>query len=55
MFSLLALLPIVPYDSAIDTPLGHRNLVIIYVVVWVVQMGYGAYAIKKWRDSAKSR
>ncbi|HEY0163208.1 MAG TPA: hypothetical protein VGB69_11060 [Edaphobacter sp.] len=40
--------PIVPYDPAIDTPLGHRNLVLIYGVVWLLQLAYGAYALRRW-------
>jgi len=39
---------IVPFDPSIDTSLGHRNLVLIYVIVWLTQLMYGAYAIRLW-------
>lgn len=48
MFSSL-----IPYDPLIDTPLGHRNLVLIYCVVWLLQLGYGVYATRRWIVSRK--
>ncbi|HTH52426.1 MAG TPA: hypothetical protein VL495_00665 [Edaphobacter sp.] len=47
--------PWIPYDPAIDTPLGHRNLVLIYCVVWVAQIAYGTYAVRRWIASRKSK
>lgn len=54
MSSLLAM-QVVPYDPSIDTPLGHRNLVIIYALVWLAQLAYGAYVVKTWRASGKDQ
>ncbi|MEG9438048.1 hypothetical protein JAO29_18025 [Edaphobacter sp. HDX4] len=45
--------PIIPFDPAIDTPLGHRNLVLIYSVVWLAQLAYGAYTVRRWIKSGK--
>ena len=42
-----------PYDPAIDTPMGHRNLILIYLIVWGVQTGYAVYALAKWRVAVK--
>jgi hypothetical protein len=53
MSSLLTIMMVFPFDPSIDTPLGHRNLISIYVVVWLVQMGYGAYALHTWRKSGR--
>ncbi len=50
MFSSL-----IPYDPSIDTPLGHRNLVLIYCVVWLIQLAYGTYAIRRWIATRKGR
>ena len=33
-----------PYDPAIDTRMGHRNLILIYLIVWGVQTGYAVCA-----------
>jgi len=44
---------LIPYDPAIDTPLGHRNLVLIYCAVWFVQLAYGVYAIRRWLSSSR--
>jgi hypothetical protein len=56
MFSLANLaFSLFPFDPQIDTPLGHRDLIAIYVVVWVAQSVYAAYAIKKYLSSAKKR
>ncbi len=47
---LLVFLPkIFPYDPTIDTPLGHRNLVLIYILTWGLQFGYAAYTLYTWR------
>jgi hypothetical protein len=54
MVSVLAFMPhIFPYDPAIDTPLGHRNLILIYCVTWGLQLAYAAYALNKWRIARK--
>lgn len=42
---------IFPFDPSIDTHLGHRNLVVIYSIVWVVQFGYAAFSVAKWRSA----
>lgn len=42
-----------PYDPAIDTPLGHRNLVIIYCLTWGFHIAYAAYALNSWRLARK--
>ena len=55
LFASVLMVPIVPFDASIDTPMGHRNLVWIYVVVWLVQLGYGIYAVRTWRASGKRR
>ena len=55
MSELLALVQVVPFDKSIDTPLGHRNLVIIYILVWLVQLGYGAFVVRSWRSSSRSQ
>jgi hypothetical protein len=56
MHNILAFLPnIFPYDPAIDTPLGHRNLVLIYVLTWVLQFGYAFYAFRTWRAANKQK
>jgi steroid 5-alpha reductase family enzyme len=51
MYNMIVFPSVVPFDASIDTGLGHRNLVIIYVVVWAVQMAYAAYAVHCWRVS----
>lgn len=55
MSSILAAALIVPYDPSMDTPLGHRNLVVIYVVVAFVQIAYAAYVLHAWRASGRAR
>ena len=55
MGSLFALITsIFPYDPAIDSPLGHRNLILIYLFVWGGQFAYGAYVVYKWRKISRS-
>jgi hypothetical protein len=50
MYSILVLLPnIFPYDPKIDTSLGHRNLVLIYILTWGLQLGYAAFTVYTWR------
>ena len=34
-------------------PMFHRHLVLAYVVTWVLQLGYLAYAAAKWRHARK--
>jgi hypothetical protein len=53
MLRLFASARIVPFDPSIDTPLGHRNLVLIYVMVGLVQLAYAAYTLHKWRVSGR--
>jgi hypothetical protein len=56
MYSAFVLPPkFFPYDPKIDTPLGHRNLVLIYVLVWGFQFGYAAYAVYTWRIANKQK
>jgi hypothetical protein len=47
--------PWIPYDPSIDTPLGHRNLVLIYCVVWLVQLAYATYATRRFIVSRKDK
>jgi len=55
MLSALGLLAgIFPYDPAIDTPLGHRNLILIYASVWIGQIGYAVYAGYKWAKAKRN-
>jgi hypothetical protein len=50
MVSVLVVMnQIFPYDPAIDTPLGHRNLVLIYCITWGIHLAYATYAFNKWR------
>lgn len=44
---------IFPYNPAIDSPLGHRNLILIYLFVWGGQFAYGAYVVYKWRKISR--
>ena len=50
-FPLLA--GLFPYDPSIDTPLGNRNLTLIYCVVWGGQFAHGAYALYKGKQASK--
>lgn len=51
MFSFLGHL--FPYDATIDTPLGHRNLIMIYCIIWSFQLAYAGYALYKWRAAKR--
>jgi hypothetical protein len=31
--------------------LGQRHLVYVYVIVWVLQFGYGAWLFAQWRKT----
>lgn len=42
-----------PFDPKMDTPLGHRNLIAVYVVIWVAQALYALHAFNKYRVSAR--
>ncbi|QHN04804.1 hypothetical protein FTO74_16640 [Granulicella sp. WH15] len=56
MHNILVFLPaIFPFDPAIDTPLGHRNLVLIYDLTWGLQFGYAVYAIYTWRVASRQK
>jgi hypothetical protein len=55
MLSVVAsIAQVFPYDPAIDTPLGHRNLILIYGIVWIGQISYAAYALYKWRAARRN-
>lgn len=45
----LTLVGFFPYDSAVDTALGHRNLILVYDAVWGLHLAYVVYAISQWR------
>ncbi len=53
----LILVRLFPFDPSIDTPLGHRNLVLVYSAVWGLHLAYLLYALLQWkaltRDSNK--
>jgi hypothetical protein len=53
--SSMGLASIFPFDPQMDTPLGHRNLVALYVIVWTAQFGYAMYAVNKYRAATKKR
>jgi hypothetical protein len=54
MYKILVMLPnVFPYDPKIDTPLGHRNLVLIYCLTWGLQLGYAAFAVYSWRMASR--
>jgi hypothetical protein len=55
MHSLIAAWLVMPFDPRIDTALGHRNLIAIYIVVGVVQVAYAVYALRAWRASGRDR
>ena len=38
-----------PFDSTIDTSLGHRHLILAYCVVGVVQVSYLCYLLRQWK------
>lgn len=35
-------------------PIFHRHLIMAYVATWVLQLGYLAYVVSKWRSVRKS-
>jgi hypothetical protein len=46
---LLFIASLFPYDPAIDSPMGHRHLVMIYCFVLGGHLAYVAYiAYKRW-------
>ena len=54
--ALLAFLPkIFPYDPTIDTPLGHRNLILIYALTWCLQFSYAGYTVYTWRKASRRK
>ncbi len=56
MVSLLAFRsPLFPFDPAIDTPMEHRHLLLIYCAEWGVQLLYAAFIAYKWRSVVKDR
>jgi hypothetical protein len=56
MNNILVFLPnVFPYDPTIDTPLGHRNLVLIYCLTWGLQLGYAAYTVYTWRIANRQK
>lgn len=53
MSNLLLVTSVIPFDPSIDTALGHRNLVLIYIVVWASQMAYAIYAVRSLLASSR--
>ena len=49
----LMLIRLFPFDPSIDTSLGHRNLVLVYVVVWCLHLAYLCYAVLQWKALGK--
>jgi hypothetical protein len=37
-----------PFDPAIDSPMGHRHLILVYCLIWAAHVGYLVYVIRKW-------
>lgn len=46
---ILVLAGLFPFDPSIDTPLGHRNLILVYVAVWGLHLAYLLYALLQWK------
>jgi hypothetical protein len=56
MANLFALgVSLFPYNPAIDGPLEHRHLILIYGLTWTVHLVYVAYIGLKWRSLRKER
>jgi hypothetical protein len=36
-------------------PMFHRHLVLAYVATWLIQLGYLAYVVLKWKTAGKAR
>jgi hypothetical protein len=34
----------------ITNPMFHRHLVLAYTAAWVIQLGYLAYVVMKWKS-----
>ena len=51
--AIIAAASLFPFDPKMDTPLGHRNLIAVYVVIWVSQSLYALHAFNKYRASRK--
>lgn len=51
----LVLVRFFPYDAAIDTALGHRNLILVYCAVWGLHLSYVLYAVGQWRKLSRTR
>jgi uncharacterized membrane protein len=43
-----------PFDTRIDTRLGHRHLIMAYCVVWVAQVCYMCYLLLQWRSASRT-
>jgi hypothetical protein len=46
--TLLRLNPLFPYDPSIDSVLEHRHLILAYLTVLSVQIGYLAYLVRQF-------
>ena len=45
----LLMVRLFPFDPAIDTSLGHRNLLLVYCAVWGLHLAYLLYAVAQWK------
>jgi hypothetical protein len=50
----ILLFSLFPYDSRIDTHLGHRHLIMAYCVVWVFQVCYVSYLLYQWKSAGRT-
>ncbi len=46
--TLLRLNPLFPFDPSIDSALEHRHLILAYLTVLSVQIGYLAYLVRQF-------
>ena len=51
--SALVLMRFFPFDPSIDTLIGHRNLVLVYLVVWALHLAYAVYAVRQWTATTR--
>jgi hypothetical protein len=45
---MMLLNPLFPFDPTLDSGLEHRHLILAYVVVLIVQMGYLFYLLRQY-------
>ena len=50
---MILLNPFFPFDPTLDSALGHRHLILAYVVVLVVQIGYFCYLFRQLRKAGR--